>query len=116
MTPNAFTTRSAHQGPRLPRAGAPRSAHPATTGCWPTRTGVLRAEVRRRLGVRDGQRAVLYAPTWRENARARGHHEKVLLADPADLAARLGDAVVLVRGHPNTAAVGLGLRRRGSST
>ena len=51
----------------------------------------------------DVLRAVLYAPTWRENARARGHHEKVLLAEPADLAAGLADTVVLVRGHPNTA-------------
>ena len=103
VTPNAFTSAVVTKalgflGP-VAEIGSPRNDRLLADP-----DGVLRAEVRRRLGVHDGRRVVLYAPTWRENARARGHHEKVLLADPVDLAARLGDAVVLVRGHPNTAA------------
>lgn len=62
----------------------------------------VRDDVRRRLGVRDGQLVVLYAPTYREYARVRGHHEKLLFLDPAEVTARRDDVVLLVRGHANT--------------
>jgi CDP-glycerol glycerophosphotransferase len=64
----------------------------------------VRADVRRRLGVTPDQRVVLYAPTWRENARVGGHHEKVLFLDVETLTAARSDVVLLVRGHANTAA------------
>ena len=64
----------------------------------------VRADVRRRLGLGPDQRAVLYAPTWREYARVDGHHEKVLFLDAAALTTAHEDVVLLVRGHPNTAA------------
>jgi CDP-glycerol glycerophosphotransferase len=62
----------------------------------------VRDDVRRRLGLRDDQVVVLYAPTYRDYARVRGHHEKVLFLDPAELTARRPDVVLLVRGHANT--------------
>ena len=64
----------------------------------------VRGDVRRRLGVTPDQRVVLYAPTWRENARVGGHHEKVLFLDAETLTAARSDVVLLVRGHANTAA------------
>ncbi|GAA4767069.1 CDP-glycerol glycerophosphotransferase family protein [Microbacterium gilvum] len=54
------------------------------------------AAVRRRLGIREGERVVLYAPTWRDD------RERIVdFLDPARLAVD-ADAVVLVRGHSRT--------------
>ncbi|MDX6356979.1 MAG: CDP-glycerol glycerophosphotransferase, partial [Nocardioidaceae bacterium] len=61
----------------------------------------LRAETRRRLGIRDDQTAVLYAPTWRDHLATRPR--AAAMAEHLDLdaaAAALGDSHVLVlRGH-----------------
>ncbi|MFT4230187.1 MAG: CDP-glycerol glycerophosphotransferase family protein [Microbacterium sp.] len=54
------------------------------------------AATRAALGIRPGDRVVLYAPTWRDD-RA----EMVDFLDPASFAAAV-DAVVLVRGHSRT--------------
>ncbi len=54
------------------------------------------APVRAALGIRPGERVLLYAPTWRDD-RA----EIVDFVDPQDLAEQTG-AVVLVRGHSRT--------------
>lgn len=60
-----------------------------------------RAEVRRLLGIEDGQTAVLYAPTWRDDV-ATGYESApaVTHLDPASAARTLGeDYVLLLRGH-----------------
>lgn len=54
------------------------------------------APTRATLGIRPGERVLLYAPTWRDD-RA----EMVDFLDPAALA-EAADAVVLVRGHSRT--------------
>jgi len=59
----------------------------------------VRARTRRRLGVGDDQRVVLYAPTWREYLGVRD--SKPLFLDPTRLVAEMPGAVVLVRGHYN---------------
>jgi CDP-glycerol glycerophosphotransferase len=58
--------------------------------------------VRERLGLADGVRAVLYAPTYRDHVVDRlGRHRLDLRLDLDRLRAALGhDAVVLVRRHP----------------
>lgn len=61
----------------------------------------VRADTRHRLGISPGQRAVLYAPTWRDdlatNFRAA---EAVHHLDVEQAAAQLGDEyVLLLRGH-----------------
>jgi CDP-glycerol glycerophosphotransferase len=62
---------------------------------------MVRAETRRRLGVRDNQTAVLYAPTWRDHLATRPR--AAAMAEHLDLdaaAAALGDShVLLLRGH-----------------
>ncbi|NUS49915.1 MAG: CDP-glycerol:glycerophosphate glycerophosphotransferase, partial [Nocardioidaceae bacterium] len=60
----------------------------------------VRSDVRRRLGVAPDQRAVLYAPTWREYLGTRD--AKPLLLDAERVAAALPGTHVLVRGHYNS--------------
>ncbi|MER5928809.1 bifunctional glycosyltransferase family 2 protein/CDP-glycerol:glycerophosphate glycerophosphotransferase [Streptomyces sp. NPDC002054] len=59
------------------------------------------AEVRRRLGLPEGKKVVLYAPTWRENREGWSGGYKLDLRIDLDAARReLGeDHVLLVRGH-----------------
>jgi CDP-glycerol glycerophosphotransferase len=61
---------------------------------------VLRERVRARLGLQPHDRAVLYAPTWREYVGVRD--PKPLYLDAEQLTSALPDAVVLVRGHYNS--------------
>jgi CDP-glycerol glycerophosphotransferase len=77
--------------------GAPRTDALAGDGL-----AALRAQTRRRLGLSDGVRVVLYAPTYRETARdPSGRRRLDGPFDPAPLRAALGpDAVVLFRPHP----------------
>jgi CDP-glycerol glycerophosphotransferase (TagB/SpsB family)/glycosyltransferase involved in cell wall biosynthesis len=60
----------------------------------------LRARVRERLRLRDTDRAVLYAPTWRQYVGVRD--AKPLYLDAELLTRELPDTVVLVRGHYNS--------------
>ncbi|WP_428954334.1 bifunctional glycosyltransferase/CDP-glycerol:glycerophosphate glycerophosphotransferase [Streptomyces sp. cg35] len=61
----------------------------------------LAASVRERLGIPDGKRVILYAPTWRENQpRKAGRYGLDLQLDLAAAQAALGDDhVLLVRRH-----------------
>ena len=54
------------------------------------------AAIRAALGIAEGERVLLYAPTWRDDRR-----EMVDFIDP-ELLAEQADAVVLVRGHSRT--------------
>jgi CDP-glycerol glycerophosphotransferase len=60
-----------------------------------------RAVVRERLGLHPHQRAVLYAPTWRDDAREIVDYLD-LPSLPTALADIPGEHVVLVRGHSRT--------------
>lgn len=59
------------------------------------------AEVRRRLGLPEGKKVVLYMPTWRENCEGWSGGYKLDLRIDLDAARReLGeDHVLLIRGH-----------------
>ncbi|MGW6940560.1 bifunctional glycosyltransferase/CDP-glycerol:glycerophosphate glycerophosphotransferase [Streptomyces xanthophaeus] len=61
------------------------------------------AEVKRRLGLPEGKKVVLYMPTWRENCEGWSGGYKLDLRIDLDAARReLGeDHVLLVRGHHN---------------
>jgi CDP-glycerol glycerophosphotransferase (TagB/SpsB family) len=56
--------------------------------------------IRAALGIGEGERVLLYAPTWRDDRR-----EMVDFIDP-ELLAEQADAVVLVRGHTRTLSQG----------
>jgi CDP-glycerol glycerophosphotransferase len=70
-----------------------------------SRSGPLAGQVRSRLGIPDGKRVVLYAPTWRDNQfYANGRYRFDLRLDLERARHVLGpDHVVLVRGHHHLA-------------
>ncbi|MFD7292472.1 CDP-glycerol glycerophosphotransferase family protein [Streptomyces sp. NPDC059897] len=61
------------------------------------------AVVRERIGLPEGKKVVLYAPTWRDDQyHAAGQYTLDFRIDLDDARARLGeDHVLLVRRHPN---------------
>jgi CDP-glycerol glycerophosphotransferase len=65
----------------------------------------IAAEVRRRLGLPDGKKVVLYAPTWRDNQYyASGRYRFDLRLDLERAWRELGDDhVFLIRGHHHMA-------------
>ncbi len=69
------------------------------------RMGQDRAEIRRRLGIPEGKTAILYAPTWRDDAKnASRQYEMVTYLDFETAQQKLGDDyVLLLRGHHNIA-------------
>lgn len=73
------------------------------------------SSVRVQLGIADGTAVVLYAPTWRDDAKnANTGHELVTFLDFERARQRLGsDVVFLLRGHINTRN---GNTRRGQRT
>ncbi|WGL52885.1 CDP-glycerol glycerophosphotransferase family protein [Nocardioides sp. BP30] len=66
-----------------------------------------REATRERLGIRPGQKVILYAPTWRDDQATNWREaEAVHHLDVAEASRRLGDDyVVLMRGHRFHAAV-----------
>ena len=88
-----FRSAFRYDGPML-ETGSPRN------DVLLTDSGELRRRTRARLGLTDGDRAVLYAPTWREYVGVRD--SKPLYLDAERLTAQLPEAVVLVRGHYNS--------------
>ncbi|MFJ8044728.1 CDP-glycerol glycerophosphotransferase family protein [Kitasatospora sp. NPDC096147] len=98
VSPSAFATpilrRAFRYDGELLESGYPRNDVLAA--------GADPAAVRRRLGIPDGKRVVLYAPTWREDqqrANGDGFHLGLRL-DPDAARAALGeDHVLLVRPH-----------------
>jgi CDP-glycerol glycerophosphotransferase len=101
ISPNTFTTgilRDAFRGfgGEILEVGYPRNDvlnHPERDA--------IRAQVRRTLGIEDGRTAVLYAPTWRDDAVHERNSEGFALAfDVDEFARRLGeDHVLLTRLH-----------------
>ena len=77
-----------------------------------TEHDTVRGIVRARLGVGPEQRAVLYAPTWRDDAREIVDYLD-LPSLPAALAELPGEHVVLVRGHSRTLRHGRDLNSPG---
>ncbi|MFC7527952.1 CDP-glycerol glycerophosphotransferase family protein [Actinoplanes sp. GCM10030250] len=61
------------------------------------------ADVRGRIGLPDGKKVVLYAPTWRDDEfYAGGQYKITMMLDLEAARERLGDDhVLLIRRHPN---------------
>ncbi|MGW0928149.1 bifunctional glycosyltransferase/CDP-glycerol:glycerophosphate glycerophosphotransferase [Streptomyces sp. NPDC002644] len=102
VSPNSFST------PILQRAfGFPgemvESGYPRNDIL--RRGGTERREhaIRSRIGIPDGKRVVMYAPTWRDDQfYSPGKYKLDFRIDLEDARARLGaDHVLLVRRHPN---------------
>ncbi|WP_018653236.1 bifunctional glycosyltransferase/CDP-glycerol:glycerophosphate glycerophosphotransferase [Actinomadura flavalba] len=102
ITQNPFSTRELARAFRydgeILESGYPRNdaAH------HPDTRDALRADVRRRLGIPDGKRAVLFAPTWRDHLQTDRHGLAVhhLGLDLERAASALAhDTVLLLRSH-----------------
>jgi CDP-glycerol glycerophosphotransferase len=100
VSPSPYATRAI--------AGAYGYTGPALEVGYPRNDPLLADEreelartVRARVGIRPGQRVVLYAPTFRDDqARGRGRFNFAMPFDIARLAERLGpDTVLLLRMH-----------------
>jgi CDP-glycerol glycerophosphotransferase len=105
VSPNAFSTQVfrrafGYEGEVL------ESGYPRNDLLLAPERDAIRARVRRELGVEDGQRAILYAPTWRDGQDFR------LELDLGAVTHELGDDhVTLVRAH-HLIAPALDLRER----
>jgi CDP-glycerol glycerophosphotransferase len=104
LSPNPFSTpimrRAFHYDGEICESGYPRNdvLHRGDAG-------QVAADVRRRLGLPDGQKVVLYAPTWRDNQYyASGRYRFDFRLDLERAWKQLGDDhVILVRGHHHMA-------------
>jgi CDP-glycerol glycerophosphotransferase len=76
----------------------------------------IAAEVRDRLGIRPGQTAVLYGPTFRDSLSSNDHTAAMIdFLDLDRLATELGDDyVIMVRGHAFNARLGNRVGSRGT--
>lgn len=93
VSPNRFSTdvlrRALRYDGRILETGYPRNDLLSSP-----RRDRVRADVRRRLGLEDGVRAILYAPTWRDDEAFS------LQLDLDAIADRLGDGhAILLRAH-----------------
>ncbi|MEV0975665.1 CDP-glycerol glycerophosphotransferase family protein [Streptomyces sp. NPDC049915] len=102
VSPNSFST------PILRRAfGFPgemvESGYPRNDILRRPGTAEREEAIRRRIGLPEGKRVVMYAPTWRDDQfYAPGKYKLDFRIDLDDARARLGaDHVLLVRRHPN---------------
>jgi CDP-glycerol glycerophosphotransferase len=97
IAPNAFSAdvfrQAFHYGGRMLETGYPRN----DVLLSPERESV-RAALRRRLEIPDGARAVLYAPTWRDNDVYSSELDLPAVADA------LPDCFLLLRAHQLVAA------------
>ncbi|KES03258.1 glycerophosphotransferase [Streptomyces toyocaensis] len=102
VSPNSFST------PILKRAfGFPgemvESGYPRNDILRRSGTEVREQQIRHRIGVPEGKRVVLYAPTWRDDQfYAPGKYKLDFRIDLEAARAQLGsDHVLMVRRHPN---------------
>ncbi len=104
LSPNPFSTQVMRRAFRydgeILESGYPRNDVLHSGGA-----GRLAADVRRRIGLPEGKRVVLYAPTWRDNQYyASGRYRFDLRLDLERAWRELGDDhVFLVRGHHHMA-------------
>ncbi|WP_188893748.1 bifunctional glycosyltransferase/CDP-glycerol:glycerophosphate glycerophosphotransferase [Microlunatus endophyticus] len=67
-------------------------------------TETHRERARKALGIAEGQVALLYAPTWRDNVSVSSGYAMVSYLDTRSARIALGEgSVILLRGHANTA-------------
>jgi CDP-glycerol glycerophosphotransferase len=78
----------------------PVTGYPRNDALLAPDAAARRAAVRAELGLPEGRTAVLYAPTWRDDARLEGAEAYRLPLDPDRFAERLGaDQTLLLRLH-----------------
>jgi CDP-glycerol glycerophosphotransferase len=104
LSPNPFSTPIMRRAFRFD-GEIYESGYPRNDVLRSGNAGRVAAEVRQRLGLPDGKRVVLYAPTWRDNQYyASGRYRFDFRLDLERAWQQLGDDhVILVRGHHHMA-------------
>jgi CDP-glycerol glycerophosphotransferase len=100
LSPNPFSTPHMRRAFRY-EGEILESGYPRNDVLCSGDTAALAATVRTRLGLPEGKKVVMYAPTWRDNQYyASGRYRFDFRLDLQDAYRRLGDDYVfLVRGH-----------------
>ncbi|MEU8236986.1 bifunctional glycosyltransferase family 2 protein/CDP-glycerol:glycerophosphate glycerophosphotransferase [Actinoplanes missouriensis] len=104
VSPNTFSTPILRRAFRFPgeilEIGYPRNDVLFLEGA---KRDALVADVRRRIGLPEGKKVVVYAPTWRDDEYYSGGAYKItMMLDLEAARERLGDHhVLLIRRHPN---------------
>ena len=101
LSPNAFTSEVMHSAFRGFAGEILETGYPRNDVLSSPERDAIRARVRGELGIQDGRRVVLYAPTWRDNLyHEQGPGAFELALDVDEVARRLGDDhVLLLRLH-----------------
>jgi CDP-glycerol glycerophosphotransferase len=104
LSPNPFSTQVMRRAFRYDGEIC-ESGYPRNDVLCSGEAGQVAASVRRRLGLPDGKRVVLYAPTWRDNQYyASGRYRFDFRLDLERAWQELGDDhVILFRGHHHMA-------------
>ncbi|MFI7355541.1 CDP-glycerol glycerophosphotransferase family protein [Streptomyces avidinii] len=102
VSPNSFSTPILKRAFQFPGEMV-ESGYPRNDILRRADSGQRAAEVRRRIGLPPGKRAIMYAPTWRDDQfYAPGKYKLDFRIDLDQAKAQLGhDHVLLVRRHPN---------------
>jgi CDP-glycerol glycerophosphotransferase len=97
ISPNAFTSGIFHSAFRGFEGEILETGYPRNDVLSSPDRDAIRARVRAQLGIEEGQTAVLYAPTWRDNLyHEQGPGAFELALDVDEVARRLGDDHVLM--------------------
>ena len=103
VSPNSFSTEvfSSSEAFRGFRGEIIETGYPRNDILSSSRRGEVRDAVRAELGIEEGQTAILYAPTWRDNLfHEQGADAYSLTLDTDEVTRRLGDdSVLLLRLH-----------------
>ena len=101
VSPNRFTSSIVHSAFRGFEGEILETGYPRNDALNAPDRDEVRARVRASLGIEEGQKAVLYAPTWRDNlVHEEGPSGFRLALDIEELARRFGDDhVFLMRLH-----------------
>lgn len=91
-----------------PQTSVLEIGYPRNDALLDEHAGRLRRDTRERLGIPEGKRAILYAPTFRDYLSADDMTAKLVeFFDPRELVRQLGpEYVLLMRGHPFNARSG----------
>jgi CDP-glycerol glycerophosphotransferase len=101
ISPNRFTTGLLHDAFRGFAGEILEVGYPRNDALNAPDRDAVRARVREALGIEEGQVAVLYAPTWRDDSvHERASSDFALALDVGEFTERLGDEhVLLLRLH-----------------
>lgn len=81
------------------------SGYPRNDVLNSSKNTAIRLETRSKLGIDEGELAIMYAPTWRDNQKTESNQYKLVsYLDAEELQERVAQPTkILLRGHSNTA-------------